>query len=81
MISSLLIFGDLWTRISDIGFLILFNIAILLFMILFFGWKYIFKKDSLRKWEREVWLLIVLFAMIALGTFVKFYLDFPEFFS
>jgi hypothetical protein len=79
MISSLLIFGDLWTRISDIGFLILFNIAILLFMILFFGWKYIFKKDNLRKWEREVWLLMVLFAMIALVIFVKFYLDFPEF--
>jgi hypothetical protein len=79
MISSFLIFGDLWTRISDIGFLILFNIAVLLFMILFFGWKYIFKKDNLRKWEREVWLLMVLFAMIALVTFVKFYLDFPEF--
>lgn len=81
MISSFLIFGDLWTRISDIGFLILFNIAVLLFMILFFGWKYIFKKDNLRKWKREVWLLMVLFAMIALGTFVKFYLDFPEFFN
>jgi hypothetical protein len=79
MISSLLIFGDLRTMISDIGFLILFNIAILLFMILFFGWKYIFKKDNLRKREREVWLLMVLFAMIALVIFVKFYLDFPEF--
>lgn len=76
--------ADFWVNINSIGVLILICIGLLIMIIIILGWKVLFLQDEKAMWGkmgRKSMMLSIMIPIIVLMNFLKFYLDFPEFFQ